>query len=203
MNKISLGITNNFCPQTLFIYGTYKEDGTPDFGLFCWFSYVWNDGLGVMACIGGDKMTKDNIRRNKMFSANLVNEQLLPMADYFGNVQGYNEAKMKKLPEIIKGSVLDVPVLADSPVSYELEVVEEINLAGSDVFICKIRNVMGDEYLGDKETTLQERMRRVQPVFTTHQTYFQSTATQMGGWGEELKKLGDEYDKEGVQLAGD
>ena len=45
-------VYNDFCPQTLFLYGNYKENGTPDFGLFCWFSYIWlEDGLGVMACI--------------------------------------------------------------------------------------------------------------------------------------------------------
>ena len=37
MAKISRQGTNDFCPQTLFLYGTYKEDGAPDFGLFCWF----------------------------------------------------------------------------------------------------------------------------------------------------------------------
>ena len=34
MKKVSISITNDFCPQTLFLYGTYKEDGAPNFGLF-------------------------------------------------------------------------------------------------------------------------------------------------------------------------
>ncbi|HEY8499922.1 MAG TPA: hypothetical protein VIL89_04825 [Clostridia bacterium] len=42
MGKISIGPENKFCPQALFLYGTYKEDGTPNFGLFCWFSYCWD-----------------------------------------------------------------------------------------------------------------------------------------------------------------
>ena len=33
--KISVPVTNDFCPQTLFCYGTYCDDGRPDFGLFC------------------------------------------------------------------------------------------------------------------------------------------------------------------------
>lgn len=44
-----------------------KEDGKPDFGLFCWFSYVWDDELGVMCCIGGNKLTRRNIERDKGF----------------------------------------------------------------------------------------------------------------------------------------
>lgn len=71
MEKISIGPENKLCPQTLFLYGTYKEDGTPNFGLFCWFSYCWSGELGVMACIAGEKLTKDRIRANKVFSATL------------------------------------------------------------------------------------------------------------------------------------
>lgn len=58
MTKISRHATNDFCPQTLFLYGAYKEDKTPDFGLFCWFSYCWDGELGAMMCIGGEKLTK-------------------------------------------------------------------------------------------------------------------------------------------------
>jgi hypothetical protein len=66
--KKSLPINNNFCPQTLFIYGTYKEDNTPNFGLFCWFSYYWDNGMGVMACIGEKTLTKERILAKKVFS---------------------------------------------------------------------------------------------------------------------------------------
>ena len=41
-----------------------------------------------MACINGEKQTKDLIRKNGMFSANLVSEQLLPLADYYGCICG-------------------------------------------------------------------------------------------------------------------
>ena len=56
MSKTSIKPTNDFCPQTLFLYGTYDDEGRPDFGLFCWFSYIWDGELGVMACIGGEKL---------------------------------------------------------------------------------------------------------------------------------------------------
>ena len=31
MGKISLGPNNDYCPQTLFLYGTYDENGNPDY----------------------------------------------------------------------------------------------------------------------------------------------------------------------------
>jgi hypothetical protein len=79
MSKISVAVTNDFCPQTLFVYGTRNEDGKPNFGLFCWFSYCWLDQLGVICAIGGSKRTLANIRRNGVFSANLVVEDNLPL----------------------------------------------------------------------------------------------------------------------------
>jgi flavin reductase (DIM6/NTAB) family NADH-FMN oxidoreductase RutF len=94
VSKVSVSISNDFCPQTLFLYGTYKENGTPNFGLFCWFSYIWDSELGVMACIGGEKLTKDRIHATGVFSANLVTEAILSLADYFGNTDGYGADKM-------------------------------------------------------------------------------------------------------------
>jgi flavin reductase (DIM6/NTAB) family NADH-FMN oxidoreductase RutF len=137
--------TNAYCPQTFYTYGTYKEGGSPNFGLFCWLSYCWDGELSVMACIGGEKLTKDRIRANGIFSANLVSEELLPLANYFGNTEGYNPDKMKIDAAISNGKVLDVPVLDLSPWVYELEVKKTIKLDDSDIFICKIRNTLVDK----------------------------------------------------------
>lgn len=188
MNKISVPISNDFCPQTLFLYGTYKEDGTPDFGLFCWLSYCWDTELGVMACIGGDKLTKDRIHATGVFSANLVTESMLPLADYLGNVSGYSEEKMKISLSTSKGSVLNVPILNDSPWSFELEVSKSIPLDGGEVFLCKIRNVLADEKLANKSQSTEGRIQSISPVHTTCETYFSWEGKALGAWG---KPMGD------------
>ena len=149
MNKISLAPTNDFAPQTLFLYGTYGENDEPDFGLFCWFSYIWDGELGVMACIGGEKLTKERIHKNRVFSANLVTEDLLPLADYFGNTDGHTAEKMKIDVRIEQGRKLHVPVLADARLVFELEAVRFIPLDDGEVMLCRIRNVLQDEALGD------------------------------------------------------
>lgn len=124
MAKVATKIKNDFCPQALFLYGTKQEDGQPHFGLFCWFGYCHTaEGFGVMACIGEEKKTKDLIRKNGVFSANLVSEALLPLADYYGCTAGQTAPdKMTVLPTVEWGEVLDVPTIAESPVTYELEV---------------------------------------------------------------------------------
>ena len=184
MGKISLKPYNDYCPQTLFLYGTYDENGNADFGLFCWFSYIWDGEMGVMCCIGGDKMTKDNIHRSRIFSANLVTEELLPLADYFGNVDGRSEEKMKVAIDIEKGRVLDVPVLTASPVNFELEVKQFIELDGGEVMLCKMRNVLQDDSLSDKSKSEAEKLAGIAPVRTTCKRYFGYKGEDLGAWGE-------------------
>lgn len=185
--KKSIPPSNHFCPQTLFVYGTNREDGTPNFGLFSWFSYYFDKEMGVMACIGDEKLTKDRIRATKIFSANLVTEELLPIADYFGNTDGYSENKMKISVETDKGQVLNVPILTKSPWIYELEVDRSIELDGGEVFLCKIRNVLVDEHLCDETLSVEQRINTILPVHSVRQTYFKWDGTSPGNWGTPMK----------------
>ncbi len=186
--KKSIPISNNFCPQTLFLYGTYKEDGTPNFGLFCWFSYYWDTEMGVMACIGGDKLTKKRIAATKVFSANLVTEEILAVADYFGNKEGFSGDK--SLPvETENGHVLNVPVLAKSPWVFELEVDKTMQLDGGEVLLCKVRNVLTDQALCDDDKSFEERLRAIAPVHTTCAAYFSWSGNTLGAWGEPMKAI--------------
>ena len=184
MSKTSIKPTNDFCPQTLFLYGTYDDEGKADFGLFCWFSYVWDGELGVMACIGGEKLTKENIHKHNVFSANLVTEALLPLADHLGNTDGHNPEKMNLNLEIEKGRVLSVPVLTASPVSFELEVKQFIPLHDGEVMICKIRNVLQDDALTDSAVSSPEKLAAIAPVRTTCNRYFGWNGADLGAWGE-------------------
>lgn len=190
MSKISIKPNNDFCPQTLFLYGTYDENGKPDFGLFCWFSYMWDeDELGVMCSIGGKKLTMDNIKRDKVFSACLVTEEMLPQADYLGCVSGYKEEKMKIDLDMGKGAVLNVPTLNNSPVIFELEVKQFIPMDGSEVMLCKIKNVLQDESLSSKDESDADKLARIAPVKATCGKYFGNAGDFLGNWGEPMKKL--------------
>jgi flavin reductase (DIM6/NTAB) family NADH-FMN oxidoreductase RutF len=174
MNKVSLknadgslAKANKFCPQAIYLYGTYREDGKPNFGLFNWFSYCWDGELRVMCAIGGKKLTKDRIHATGAFSANLVTEKLLPTADWLGNNHGYATDKSAVKAGIARGSILDVPTLTDSPWTYELEVTRNIPLDDSEIFICRVVNVLADERLADENVSVENRMRLVAPVIFT------------------------------------
>lgn len=180
MNKIPVDISKEFCPypMTLFIFGTYKEDKTENFGLFCWMNFCWDDGLKIMVCMDGEKTTKDILKKKKVFSANIVTEKLLPLADYLG----HKKDSIKDSCSLVTshGKVLDVPVLDESPINYELEVVNTISLSGSDIFICEIKNVMVDISVLDSNKNID--FSKIKPAITAMQNYF--SLTQKGKWGD-------------------
>lgn len=192
MKKISVPATNDICPQTLFVYGSNNEDGTPDFGLFCWFSYCWFDQLGVICGIGGSKRTLENIRRNRVFSANLVVERNLPLADYFGTADGRDGDKMDIAVEWEKGAVLPVPVLCSSPISFELEVEKEIPTGAHDetVFLCHIRNTLKDERLVNSSMRSEEILKATAAVRTCiNNDYWAWDGRHLGKWHERAKEI--------------
>lgn len=172
-------------PKALFLYGTNKEDDTPNFGLFTWITNCWNGEYSVMACIGEEKLTKDRIREQKIFSANLVSEALLPLADYLGNTSGYTSGKMDIPIDIGRGMVLDVPVLRESPFVLELEVIQTISLPEhSDIFICKICNTLKADEVADESKSIEDRLRFAAPVVSVGNHYFTLNTVPKGAWGQ-------------------
>ena len=173
------------------------NDGTPNFGLFSWIAYNEVQGengpaMGVMCCIGDEKLTKDLIRKNGVFSANIVTESMLPLADYYGCVSGRDVPdKMKYLPTVEPGTVLNVPTIAESPVSLELRVLREIHLvANSDLFICVICGCRMEESLTDRSVPLAQRYAAAAAVLLPGEDhYISADGRDLGAWGEPMQKL--------------
>ena len=187
--KQSLPLIRHFPPMPLFLYGTYREDGAPNFGLFSWLSYYLDGEVGVMACIAGEKLTKDRIRATGIFSANLVTEGMLPVADYLGCTPGYDEGKMRIELAVERGRVLDVPILTQSPWSYELEVDKTIETNGGTVFLCKVRNVLADEAIAGEPDDAAAWMDLMRPMRSVRQTYLNWDGTAAGTFGGPMQTL--------------
>lgn len=186
MNKVSLPFSNAFCPQCLYLYGTYREDGAANYGLFCWATYCWDEGFRFVACIGEDKLTRDRIRSTGIFSASVVTEPLLHAADFMGSHPGYDTDKTRALVSE-KGAVLEVPVPKDSPWSFELKVEKTLFLDekhASEIYICKPMNLLADERLADEAVPFEERLRLAVPVVTVSNSYFPIGGSTLGSWGE-------------------
>lgn len=186
MTKISVEEGNRFCPQALFLYGTYKEDGMPNFGLFCWCTYCYTkNGFRFVACIGEDKLTRDRIRETGVFSATAVGEEILSDADFCGCNAGYETDKAQRVCAE-RGEKLNVPIPLCGKWTFELRVVDTLhpeNDENSDIYICEIVNTMADAALTAKEP-LDTLLRLAMPVVTLGQQYYRVAHDSLGGWGE-------------------
>lgn len=145
-----------------------------------------------MCAIGSSKRTLDNIRREGIFSANLVVEKNLALADYFGTADGRDPDKMKIPVEWEEGSVLGTPILCSSPVSFELQVEKEIATGDEDqtVFLCRIRNTVKDEELTDPTLTQEEILKKVGAVRTCGAfDYWAWDGRHLGKWHERATEI--------------
>ena len=139
----------SMCVQPSFIIGTNNDDGSANFAPITWASATHEDGDQYLFVISmaGTKMTKKIVLRTGVFSANLVSIDMLPLMDYFGSKHAKDGAKNDISYEVVRGEVLDVPVLNESRWVYECEVARTVETGDSTTFFCHIRNIQMDERL--------------------------------------------------------
>ncbi len=154
MKRRSVAPKYSMCVQPSFIIGTNNEDGTYNFAPITWVSATCKGGDGYMLVISmfGTKRTKQNVIRERKFSANLVNTSMLPLMDYFGTKHREGENAGEPEYSVSYGEVLDVPTLDESPWVYECEVAEAVQTGESTTFFCPIRNIQMDENLICEDT---------------------------------------------------
>ncbi|MBQ6722085.1 MAG: flavin reductase family protein [Clostridia bacterium] len=139
----------SMCVQPSFIIGTSNEDGSDNFAPITWVSVTHEDGDGylLVSSMSGSKMTRINVQRTGLFSANLVSTDMLPLMDYFGSRHAKDGRKDGVPYAVSRGQVLDVPVLDESRWVYECEVKQAVETGDSVTFFCRIRNIQMDERL--------------------------------------------------------
>ena len=144
----------SMCVQPAFIIGTNNEDGTANFAPITWVSVTHEAGDGYLLVISmfGTKRTRQNVTREKRFSANLVSTDMLPLMDYFGSRHARDGRKDGLAYEVSRGEALDVPVLEQSRWVYECEVSRIVETGDSATFFCPIRNIQMDERLSCSDT---------------------------------------------------
>ncbi len=144
----------SMCVQPAFIIGTNNEDGSANFAPITWVSVTHEEGDGYLLVVSmfGTKMTKQNVLRTGLFSANLVSTDMLPLMDYFGSRHAADGRKEGVAYAFSRGAVLDVPVLDDSRWVYECEVKKAVETGDSTTFFCRIVNIQMDERMVCRDT---------------------------------------------------
>ena len=108
------------------------------------------------------------VKKTKKLSINLVDEALLPLADYSGSVSGAKEDKSDLFAHTVgKGGA---PIIEKSPLTMECSVVDIYETTGFESFICTIDSTYVEEkHLNDKGKIDYQSLKPVLFEFPTYQ----------------------------------
>lgn len=130
------------------------------------------------------------IKKNMEFVINITTEELAEATDWCGVKSGkdYNKFDEMKLTAA-KASIVQAPIIEESPLNIECRVREIISLGSHDMFIADVVNVKADDKYID-ETTGKFELERSKPIAYSHGQYYK-LGNKIGGFGWTVKKKKD------------
>ena len=127
------------------------------------------------------------IKESGEFVINLTTKNLAFASDWCGVKSGKNHNKFKEMkltPE--KASVVNAPLIAESPVNIECKVAQIIELGSHDMFLAEVVAVNVDEKFIDKSTGAFN-LRQTEPIAYLHGNYYE-IGKQIGRFGFSVRK---------------
>lgn len=182
IEKISIKPHWVFSPQPMYIIGTRNENGTPNFCIITWIGFSFDKTPHLMMSVGGSKQTKTNIFREGKFSAHMITEDNLWLADYFGNTNGADGEKNLVKYDYEWGKQVQVPILKESHWVYECEVKKTLELDGAHLFLAEIKNIQIDKAYQDMDMEKID-LTKIKPAIYAPYQYF-SIGEKLGEMGE-------------------
>jgi flavin reductase (DIM6/NTAB) family NADH-FMN oxidoreductase RutF len=111
-----------------------------------WTGIINTDPAMVYISVRPSRYSYNLIKENKEFVINLTTKNLVRATDWCGVKTGIKVDKFKEMNlHKEKASIVSCPMIKESPVSVECEVVEEKNLGSHTMFIAKVVAINVDE----------------------------------------------------------
>ncbi len=134
-----------------------------------------------------ERHSYDIIKRTGEFVINLTTEELCRATDWCGVRSGRDYDKFKEMhltPET--GQVVKAPLIAESPLNIECQVMEVRPLGSHDMFMARVVAVDADERLIDKSTGAFQ-LNHAGPIAYSHGKYY-TLGQKLGSFGFSVKK---------------
>ncbi len=157
MNKVNIG--SKFClyPSLLGVVGC-KVEGKANFLLVAHYGIVSHQH--ILVSMNSHHYSNAGIIKNGSLTINLVDEKMLPKADYVGSVSGAKVDKSEAFSWY--DGETGAPIIEESPLTLECHVDDIYRIDGFDNFICSIVAVqVQPEYLKDERTIDYDRLKPI------------------------------------------
>ena len=162
--KKNIGNAIALYPTPLVVVGA-MVNGKPNWALAGHLGIMGHDR--IMISLAQAHYTNIGIRAQRALSVNIVDEALLPRADYVGGVSGGQADKSGVFGWHAEAG--GAPLIDDAPVSMDCTVVDTYQTDGFDNFICKIEGTYAEEALLNAQG--KPDYRRLKPVLFEMPTY--------------------------------
>ena len=162
------------------------KDGRENVLTIAWTGTVCSSPAMVYISVRKERFSHPLLVESGEFVINLTTKELAHAADYCGVKSGRNEgkfetAKLKREP----ASVVQAPLLSDSPVNIECKVEQILELGSHDMFLAKVVAVDVDERYLDENGKLD--LSKANLIGYVHGAYFE-LGKQLGTFGQTVRK---------------
>ena len=181
MAKRSLGNAGELFPQSVFIIGSYDENGVPNAMNAAWAGECTRHEI----CFNiGDHKTTANIVKKGAFTVAPADKANVVSADYFGIESGAKVNKAEKSGlTFARSEHVDAPVIEEYPLTMECEVTEVQGDEHGARIVGKIVNVLVDESILGEDGKVD--FGKFQPlVYDASHTTYRVVGEEVGrAWG--------------------
>jgi flavin reductase (DIM6/NTAB) family NADH-FMN oxidoreductase RutF len=152
-----------------------------------WVGTICSEPPMCYISVRKSRLSHEIISKTKSFVINLTTKELAKATDWCGVKSGRHFDKFKEMKLTpIKASVVNAPIIIESPLNIECEVVEIKELGSHDMFIAKVVNINADEKLINPKTNSFE-LEKANLLTYSHGKYY-TIGEKLGFFGYSVQK---------------
>ena len=137
-----------------------------------WVGTICSEPPMCYISVRKSRLSHEIISKTKSFVINLTTKELAKATDWCGVKSGRDFDKFKEMKLTpIKASVVNAPIIMESPLNIECEVVEIKELGSHDMFIAKVVNINADDKLINPKTNSFE-LEKANLLTYSHGKYY-------------------------------
>ena len=171
MAKVQWKATTILNPVPAVMVTCADADGKPNIITLAWAGTINSDPPMLSISVRKERYSHNLIKERGEFAVNLANVATARQADLCGVKSGRDVDKFKLTGlTAVPASQIDVPIIAESPISIECVVRQVIELGSHDMFLAEIVAVDVEESLIDKTGKLD--IKKADLICYSHGNYY-------------------------------
>ena len=187
MSKVAFKTGNMLYPLPVVMVSCGDAPENYNIVTVAWTGTICSDPPLCYISLRKERHSHDLIARTGEFVINLTTEALAYATDWCGVKSGRDHNKFKEMhltPE--KGQVVKAPLIGESPLNIECQVLEMKALGSHDMFVARVVAIDAEEKLIDR-TTGAFQLNHAHPLAYSHGKYY-GLGERLGGFGFSVKK---------------